>query len=120
MYGCVCASTSGLTRSDTGARAPAAAGGRARGGELGGGFDVEAANARAQPRLHLGGCLAHAGKDDVGRIAAGGDDVGELAAGDDVEAAAEAGEQVEHGEVGVRLHRGTHKMREPANGAANA
>ena len=93
-------------------RAPAhAAGNGIQRLELGRRFDVEAADAGRQRRLHFGRRLAHAGKDDPRRIATGGDDPRELAAGDDVEAASETGQDVQYSEAGIRLDRVAHEMR---------
>ena len=110
MYGCVFGSTSGFTRTDTGARLPRLGGDAFDALELAARLDVEAEDAGGERLTDLGFRLADAGEHHLARIAAGGDHARELAAGDDVEARAEAREHVEHREVGVRLHRVAHEV----------
>ena len=116
MYGCVCGSTSGLTRTDTRCAATA----RHRHGldqfEFRFRLDVEAANAGRQRGVDLAACLADAREDDALRIGADGQRAGQFAAADDVEPAAFAGKQVEDGQVGIGLHRVAHERRPAAEG----
>ena len=73
--------------------------------ELGGGFDVEAADAGLEGEAHLVDALADAREDHLARVAAGRQHAGQLAAGDDVEAGAELGEHRQDAQAGVGLDR---------------
>src|SRR5690606_26850404 len=69
--------------------------------ELGGRFDVEAADAGLQRLAHLGTSLADAGEHHLVGTATGGEHAGELATRDDVETGAEAREYRQDAEVRV-------------------
>ena len=73
--------------------------------ELGGGFDVEAADAGLQGLAHLGASLADAGEHHLVGTATGGEHARELATRDDVETGAEAREHRQDAQAGVGLDR---------------
>ena len=78
--------------------------------DLGLALDVEAADAGAECRAHLGLRFADAGEDHPLGRPARGEAARELASRHDVEARAQPPQHVEHGEVGVRLYRVAHHV----------
>ena len=114
MYGWVLASTSGLTRSDTGARLPSFAGDLFKRSSSASDStlkqrmpDVEGACAsprRSCRRRRTRPC----------RVTAGAQHALQFAAGDDIEAGAEARQQIQHRQVGIGLDRIADQVRTSA------
>ena len=73
--------------------------------QLGGRFDVEAADADLQPVRHFQAALADARKQYLAGVAARSQYARQFAAGNDVEPGAQRGEQFKDGEVGIGLDR---------------
>ena len=108
------ASTSGLTRSETGACQLGSHLLQAL--QLVGGLDVEAVHAHFQGAAHVIAALANAGENDLFWFATGGQYALQFTAGNDVEASAEAGQDIQHAEVGVGFDGKAHQVLDALQG----
>ena len=84
--------------------------------QLGGGFDVEAQNARIQRHAHFRAALAHAGEHHLACIAASRQHALQFAAGNDVETGAQARERIQDRKIGIGLYRVANQMFAPLQG----
>ena len=84
--------------------------------QLRGGFHIETMNVGFQGCGHFIGGFAHAGKDNLVRIATGAQHPLQFAPGDDIEPRSTTSQYIQHRQVGVGFHRVTHLMRVVAEG----